>query len=91
MQTKSTSVLDFKDVNEVTVLGLSRNKQFLTVGGRKEHRVVKINKDGENNYSSIETITRVMTRNRSSLEYGIHDVKWNPSKYPPVIECRSCK
>jgi hypothetical protein len=30
------------DVGEISVMGLSRNKKFLTVGGRKEHRIVEI-------------------------------------------------
>jgi len=35
--------IEFRDVGgEVTVIGLSANKQYLTVGGRKEHRVLKL-------------------------------------------------
>jgi len=38
----SNSFVEYNDVGEVTVIGLSHDKRFLTVGGRKEHRVLKI-------------------------------------------------
>jgi hypothetical protein len=38
----SNSFVEYNDVGEVTVIGLSLDKRFLTVGGRKEHRVLKI-------------------------------------------------
>lgn len=81
----SNSFVEYNDVGEVTVIGLSHDKRFLTVGGRKEHRVLKIEQGSGGRYTKMETVATVRTRNRSSLEYGIHDVKWNPSRYPNFL------
>ena len=36
---------DLAKLKEATVISLSQDKRFLTVGGRREHRVLQINRD----------------------------------------------
>lgn len=68
-----------EDLGELSVIGLSRDKSLLTVGGRKEYKVLKINKDSDTqNYLSIEMDFKYLTRSRKSLDFSIYDVKWNP-------------
>ena len=41
-------IIEYTDLpkeKEVTVIGLSQDKKFLTVGGRREHRVLQIERD----------------------------------------------
>jgi hypothetical protein len=41
-------IIEYTDLpkeKEVTVIGLSQDKRFLTVGGRREHRVLQIECD----------------------------------------------
>ena len=46
--TAANVIIEYTDLpkeKEITVIGLSQDKKFLTVGGRREHRVLQIERD----------------------------------------------
>jgi hypothetical protein len=88
---ESTSLIEFGDIGEATIIGLSSDKRFLTVGGRREHRVLKLHRDEEGKYTKIENVLKIQTRQRNSLEYGIFDVKWNPRKCCYLMQTNATK
>jgi len=80
-------VLEVKPESDITAIGLSRDKSLLTVGGRNLFKIYQIHKNESGNgedgrlYQSLEQVKKVLSRKRKSLDYGIYDVQWNPSKY----------
>ena len=61
------------------MIGLSADKEFLTCGGRKMHKVIKLVKEN-GRYSKFTEVVKIYSRTRNSLEYGVFDVKWSPRK-----------
>ena len=63
----------------IQTIALNRDKSLLVVGGRREFRVLGLMKEAGKKYSKIEELVKFSGR-RSSMDYGIFDVQWNPSK-----------
>lgn len=74
-----------EDLN-IQTMALNRDQSLVVVGGRKEFRVLQLTKEVNTanknlfEYSQINELTKYSTRKRTSLDYGIQDVQWNPSK-----------
>ena len=44
-QSLNGTVCEFKDINESSVMGISVNKRYLAVGGKREYQVLEIKQD----------------------------------------------
>ena len=64
---------EMSDFSEIAVIGLSADKRFLTVGGRKEHRILKVVKDEAGKYSSLQLACKVF-KQKDNLEKSVFDV-----------------
>lgn len=68
-----------KEDLSIQTMALNRDKSLLVVGGRREFRVLGLTKEPGKEYSKIDELVKFSGR-RSSMDYGIFDVQWNPSK-----------
>ena len=72
-----------EDLN-IQTMAINREKNLLVVGGRREFRVLQLLKDKDDKkggeYAKIDEQIKFSSRKRTSLDYGICDVQWNPSK-----------
>lgn len=73
--------MEFGELGELAVIGLSQDKKLVTVGGRREHRILKVIRDeATGQYVRLESALRI-AKNKDSLEKNVLDVKWNPRKF----------
>jgi predicted RNA-binding protein with RPS1 domain len=77
---KHESETCYTEVTRILCMSVNKTKDMLAVGGRMENRVLKIDQE-KGQYVRIRKETQSHNR-KGSLEYGMSDVQWSPSKPP---------